>query len=166
MLSVFSRVRLCATLWTVAHQESPPLCMRFSRQEDWSGFPCPPPGDLPNPGIEPMSLCLPHWQADSLPHVPGRKEKAVWRQRQSVRRLCLPREGRLWRESETPAISLDLPAYSFSLSPSFILLIKFQTCTPILAQTLSTRPPRMLRSTGKNCVIFPSYFWKSSHFMF
>ena len=38
------------TLWTVARQA--PLSMGFSRQESWSGLPCPPPGDLPNPGIE------------------------------------------------------------------------------------------------------------------
>ena len=40
----------CATPWTVAHQA--PLSVEFSRQ-DWSGLPCPPPGDLPNPGMEP-----------------------------------------------------------------------------------------------------------------
>ena len=40
-----------------------PLSMGFSRQEYWSGLPCPPPGDLPDPGIEPRSLAL---QADSL----------------------------------------------------------------------------------------------------
>ena len=39
-----SRVRLFATLWTVAHQA--PLSMGFSRQEYWSGLPFPPPGDL------------------------------------------------------------------------------------------------------------------------
>ena len=39
-----------ATLWTVAHQAS--LSMGFSRQEYWSGFPFPSPGDLPNPGIK------------------------------------------------------------------------------------------------------------------
>ena len=39
--------------------------MGFSRQEHWSGLPCPPPEDLPNPGTEPVS-CLLHWQADSL----------------------------------------------------------------------------------------------------
>ena len=42
-----------ATLWTGVHQA--PLSMEFSRQEYWSGFPCPSPGDLPNPGIEPGS---------------------------------------------------------------------------------------------------------------
>ena len=40
--------------WTAAHQV--PLSMGFSRQEYWSGLPFPPPGDLPHPGIEPMSL--------------------------------------------------------------------------------------------------------------
>ena len=43
-----------ATPWTVAHQAH--LSMGFSRQEYWSGFPCPPPGHLPNPGIQPTSL--------------------------------------------------------------------------------------------------------------
>ena len=44
--------KLCPTLvtpWIVTHQA--PLSMRFSRQESWSGSPCPSPGDLPNPGI-------------------------------------------------------------------------------------------------------------------
>ena len=50
MLSHFSRVQFFATPWTVAHQA--PLFMGFSRQEYWSGLPCPPPGDLPDPGIE------------------------------------------------------------------------------------------------------------------
>ena len=46
--------------------------MEFSRQEYWSGLPCPPPGDLPNPGIEPRS---PELQADSLPPEPPGKPK-------------------------------------------------------------------------------------------
>ena len=36
-----------------------PLSMGFSRQEDWSGLPCPPLGDLPDPGIKPSSLMSP-----------------------------------------------------------------------------------------------------------
>ena len=36
-----------------------PLSMEFSRQEYWSGLPCPPPGDLPDPGLEPTSLASP-----------------------------------------------------------------------------------------------------------
>ena len=45
------------TLWTVTHQA--PLSMGFSRQEHWSGLPCPPAGDLPNPGTEPTSRMSP-----------------------------------------------------------------------------------------------------------
>ena len=43
-------------LWTAAHQA--PLFMGFSRQEFWSGLPFPPPGDLPDPGIKPMSSAV------------------------------------------------------------------------------------------------------------
>ena len=57
VLSRFSHVQLSVTIWTVAHQA--PLSMEFSRQEYWSGLPCPPPGDLPDPGIEPKSLMSP-----------------------------------------------------------------------------------------------------------
>ena len=51
---LLSRVRLFATPWTVARQA--PLSMGCSRQEYWSSLPCPPPWDLPHPGIEPASL--------------------------------------------------------------------------------------------------------------
>ena len=57
MLSHFSRVQLFVTTWTVAHQA--PLSMGFSRQECWTRLPCPPPGDLPDPGIRPVSLMSP-----------------------------------------------------------------------------------------------------------
>ena len=49
----------CLTLcdpWTVAHHT--PLFMAFPLQEHWNGLPLPPPGDLPNPGIEPPSSCM------------------------------------------------------------------------------------------------------------
>ena len=59
--------------WTVARQ--PPLSMGFSRQEHWSGLSCPPPGDLPNPGIETRSPTL---QADSSPpETPGKHKSTV-----------------------------------------------------------------------------------------
>ena len=44
------------TPWTVAHRA--PLSMGFPRQEYWSGLPCPPSGELPNPGVEPTSPAL------------------------------------------------------------------------------------------------------------
>ena len=50
----------CLTLWTMDFLDpEAPLFMGFSRQEYWSGLPCPPPGDLPSPGVEPMSLISP-----------------------------------------------------------------------------------------------------------
>ena len=58
-------------LWTVARQT--PLSMGFSRQGYWRGLPCPPPGDLPNPGIKPTFLSLLHWQVGSLPLAPPGK---------------------------------------------------------------------------------------------
>ena len=57
VLSHFSCVRLFVTPWTVAHQT--PLFLGFSRQEYWSEWPCPPPGDLPDSGIKPTSLMSP-----------------------------------------------------------------------------------------------------------
>ena len=51
-----SCVQLFATPWTVVCQA--PLSMGFSGQEYWSGLPCPPPGDLTDPGIEPESPAL------------------------------------------------------------------------------------------------------------
>ena len=57
MLSCFSRVRLFVALWTVAHQAL--LSMGFSRQEYWSGLPCPSPWDLSDPGVKPGFLTSP-----------------------------------------------------------------------------------------------------------
>ena len=66
----FSPVQLFETPWTVAHQV--PLSVGFSRQEHWSGLPCPPPGDLPDPGIQPESPVSPAW-AGRPPQVPPGK---------------------------------------------------------------------------------------------
>ena len=57
VLSHFSHVWLFVTLWTNTHQAL--LAMGFSRQEYWSELPCPPPGDLPDPGLKPASLKSP-----------------------------------------------------------------------------------------------------------
>ena len=54
---LLSHVLFFATAGTVAHQT--PLSMGLSMQEPWSRLPCPPPRDLPNPGIEPTSLTSP-----------------------------------------------------------------------------------------------------------
>ena len=65
VLRHFSCVWFLATLWTVACHS--PLSMGFSRQESWSGLPCPPLGDLSDPGIKPTSSAL---QTCSLPTEP------------------------------------------------------------------------------------------------
>ena len=71
VLSHFSHVQLFVTPWPVAHQTC--LSIGFSRQEYRSGLPYPPPGDLPKPGIKPLSPASPALQADSLPIEPPRK---------------------------------------------------------------------------------------------
>ena len=71
---LLSRVQLSVTPWTVAHQA--PLSMGFPRQEHWSGWPFPPPGHLPGPGIEHESMALPGRFFTPEPHgstvLPGR----------------------------------------------------------------------------------------------
>ena len=57
MLSHFNCVQVFTTLWTVACQA--PVSMGFYKQEYWSGLPCPPPGDCPDPGIESLSPASP-----------------------------------------------------------------------------------------------------------
>ena len=59
--------------------------MGFSRQEYWTGLPCAPPGELPNPESERVSLSLPHWQAGSSPPAPPGKplRASGWLQRKA-----------------------------------------------------------------------------------
>ena len=64
MPNPFSQVQLVATVWTVAHQA--PLSIGFSRQEYWSGLPCPSSGTLLHPGDKPASLRSPAWAGGFL----------------------------------------------------------------------------------------------------
>ena len=85
---MLSRVRLFVTPWTVARQAA--LSMGFSRQEYWSGLPCPAPGDLPNPGIKPASPAL---QAGSLPlshRGSPRSNALISKEEPVVKSKCLP----------------------------------------------------------------------------
>ena len=68
---VLSRVRLFSTPWTMMHQAS--LSMGFPKQEYWSGFSFPPPGDIPDPGTKPTSPVSPALQGNSLSAEPSRK---------------------------------------------------------------------------------------------
>ena len=67
VLSHFSHVRLFVALWIAAFRA--PLSVGFSRQEYWSGLPCPPSGDLLDPGNEPAAPVPPAFQVDSLPLI-------------------------------------------------------------------------------------------------
>ena len=122
-------VRLFATPRTVAHQA--PLSTEFSRQEHWSGLPCPPPGDLPNPGIEPRSPVL---QVDSLPSEPPGKPKNTRVGSQSfLQGIFLTQESN-WDLLHCRRI-LYQPSYQSSPSKAFFskLIINrlwSQTCLP------------------------------------
>ena len=96
-----SRVQLFATPWTVAYQA--PRSMGFSRQEYWSGLPFPPPGDLPNPGIEPGSPAL---KADALPSELPRLSTSI----------CKHASHKKASNSDTPVQSTH--HFTFSLPPS------------------------------------------------
>ena len=71
-------IQLCLTLCDPMDcSNQAPLSMEFFRQEYWSGLPCSPPGDLPDPVIEHKSPVAPAWQADSLPSEPPGKPMDV-----------------------------------------------------------------------------------------
>ena len=70
-LSCFSHDQLFAPLWTIALQS--PLSIGLSRQEYWSGLPCPLLGIFLTQGWNPCVLCLLNWQVGSLPLAPPGK---------------------------------------------------------------------------------------------
>ena len=72
-VKLLSNVHLLATPWTIACHA--PLSMGFPRLEYWGGLPFPPPGDLLDPGIEPVSPAL---QAYSLLAEPSGKPILKW----------------------------------------------------------------------------------------
>ena len=105
--SHFSRVRLFATPWTVARRA--PLSMGFSKQEYWNGLPCPPPRDLPDPGVEPGSPALGRFFTTSTTwetHIPAS--------------IC---------QSQTPNLSLPTasPRVTRCLFPESVCCLSFQS---------------------------------------
>ena len=98
---------LC-TLWTVAHQA--PLSMGFSRQQHWSGLPCPSPWDLPDPGIKLTSLMSPALAGGGfLPLAPPGKAKAPFRKLLAVPKpSCPPRKMRTSGRTAEKALGTGL----------------------------------------------------------
>ena len=90
-----SRVRLFATPLTVACQS--PLSMEFSRPEFWSGLPCPPPGDLPHPGIGPRS---PAFQDNFLRSEPSGQPLNAYKLYKMTRVLPKRMSYKIKKESE------------------------------------------------------------------
>ena len=91
--------------WTVAHQAS--LSMEFSRKEYWSGWPFPPPGELPYSGVEPGSLAS---QADSLPsELPGKPKRGMDanQRRLVVQRAWTNKLGERWNETDSLSCIAD-----------------------------------------------------------
>ena len=124
VLSHFSRVCLCVTLWAIACQA--PLTKGFSRQENWSRFPCLPPGDLPDAGIEPESLyvsfigrlVLYHWyHLETLQNL--------WRQMYCC--YSVPKSGPTLCNPWTAACQVSL---SFTISLSLLRLMSIESVIP------------------------------------
>ena len=116
-LSCYNGVQFFATLWTVAWQV--PLSMGFSKQEYWSGLPCPPPEDLPHPGMEPVALTSPAFAGGSSPLAPPH----------APRYMCPP-----------PSCALQLQR------PAFLLMApKFPSVVPAILLTMVSLVEYLLR---------------------
>ena len=127
VLSCFSCDLLFVTLWTIALQA--PLSMGFPRQEYWGGWPSPPPGDLPNPGIKPR---FPKLQVDSLPAEPQGKPgntgvgslsllQRIFLTQESNQRLLLCRLLYQLSYQRSPSFSINFTFFEEILSGSFLI---------------------------------------------
>ena len=112
------------TPWTIAYQA--PLSMGFSRQKYWSGSPCRPPGDLPDPGIKPMSIMSPELAGGFF------TSRAIWKALQfsSVRSLSRV------RFFATPWIAAHQASLSITNSWSSLKLMPIESAMPSSHLTL------------------------------
>ena len=109
----------------------------FSREEHWSGLPCSPPGDLPDPGIESMSLHLLHRQAGSLPLVPPGKPQVVYI------KAILMLKWRVWRRHILSSFTTYSCHNYFSITCLFLAVLGHHFC----AQPFSSCVERGLLSS-------------------
>ena len=154
---MLSHFQLFATPWTVACQT--PLFMGFSRQEFWSGLPFPPPGDLPNPGIEPISPASPVLQVNSLLQIQwGSPFLNKFSSVQSLSRV------QLFATSWTSALQASL---SITNSWSLLKLMPIESVMPfshlILCCPLLLLPPippsiRVFSNESTLCIRWPKYW--------
>ena len=146
---VLSLVGLFVSPWTVACQS--PLCMGFSRQEYWSGLPCPHPGDLPNPGIK---LRSPSLQAKILYHLIHQEAQEHGSGEPILSPGDLPVPG---VEPGSPTLQADslLSDYSYFLIFSFVVeILSFFPLLPLPIWLILTMRDRILLSSN------PMNSWK------
>ena len=110
------------TPWTVAHQA--PLPMDFSRQEYWSRLPFSSPGDLPNPGIEPIS-CIGRWILFCLSHLGSPSKLIQWLNKNVFLTHWKSKEGR-WSSPPLGDIFCDITVSVFYVVPSLLLPVTGQ----------------------------------------
>ena len=133
LLSHFCCVQLLVILRTVAHQTS--WSMGFSRQECWSGLPCPPPGNLPDPGIKPKSLTSPALAGGFF--TPSASWEALGTVADSNKNTQVSLKGNGGPE-ECEHINPNLPG---CISPSDVLKIKQNTALRCQSQVIACRGP-------------------------
>ena len=152
-----------AALGTVAHQA--PLSMGFSRQEYWSGLPFPPPGDLPDPWVKPVSPALAGGFFTTLPLSPQDtcgppKEFILGLVLRILITLssCLPS---LILSGKAPAVPRTRPL-SPTLSPGLCRLLSWWPF-PILAsiEGLALSPQRSFAGTSRRSWLLPD--WSVHH---
>ena len=134
---------LCSVASVMSNSLQPArlLPVRFSRQEYWSGFPCPPPGDLPDRGIEPMSPAPPALQADSLPlsHQES-PEKCPYKR--DFRELPVP--SIMWGHSKGMAIYEPGHGFSSDTESAGTLILDFPTSRTVNNKLMLLKPPTLL----------------------
>ena len=161
---MLSCVRLFVTLWTVAHQA--PLSMGFPRQEYWSRLPFPPPGDLPDPGIEPASAMSPALAGRSFTTEPPGKPCPCT----SVYKKLLPPLLKNLLIIEVPKAALNdakSALFLLQLRPADLFLPPYIiTCTHGLLHPhqhdsvhSSTREGRVMGDAGESALGKQSWKW-------
>ena len=144
-----SRSVMSHSLQPFGLQPTRPLCLwDFPGQEYWSGLPCPPPGDLPDLGIKPISPVSPALQGDSLPlshwESPSRK---------FISTCCVQLLSRVWLFA-TPWTAAHQASLSITISQSLFRLMSIESVMP--SNNFVLCPLLLLPSATFQ---YPTLFW-------
>ena len=142
---MFGRVQLFVTPWTAAGQA--PLSMEFPKQIHLSWFPCPPPGDLPDPGIEPMSSASPAWAGRFFATVPlGKPSIIIMCHLMFYQRTVL---NISWKNSRLfESVWIVISAFFLKLVS---ILAKFSLNRPAINPSLKKRKKKISSGYTKEC---------------